>query len=337
MFFWSVQDFVMGLRGVLLGHEYLVQIGILHGDISENSILLALIPGSIRGYLTDFDMAIPYQTTFPKQQPFNPMEFALSRPSKPSDSLAPSGPFKAERTGTTPYMVINVLDGVDHTHHDDIESFFYVLVLFFMTYTRPLSQVDLTIAESQGYAQNVTSAQQSHIKEWPSLFQAWNGQFASEMKESFFTKDKHAQEFMRAVHERWKDRDVFVSIAALFGSSRSLFHGKSNRRVDHWEFVAVLDEWLEHYPVPSPGYNSCPSPASTSTHLRVPSRYFYHRALGRNNLCKAPYQIAHVTSIGSHVCGRFGISVKQFCTHVHSPVAQPVSSRTAGDWRERRS
>ncbi|KAH7890508.1 hypothetical protein F5I97DRAFT_1835962, partial [Phlebopus sp. FC_14] len=144
-FFWSVQDFIMGFRGALLGHQYLVQIGILHRDISENNILLALIPGLIRGYITDFDMAIPY------------------------------GPFKAERTvSTAPFMSINVLARKGHTHYDDVESFLYVLVLFFMTYKHPLSTVDLCNAEARNYTQNVTNFRRSHITDWPPLFQRWN-------------------------------------------------------------------------------------------------------------------------------------------------------------------
>ncbi|KAH7890623.1 hypothetical protein F5I97DRAFT_1837138, partial [Phlebopus sp. FC_14] len=174
MFFWSVQDFVMGLRGALLGHEYLVQIGILHRDISENNILLALIPGLIRGFITDFDMAIPYQMTAPQNQSLDAMGLVHSMLSRRSDSLPSAGPFKAERTGTTPFMSINVLGHKNHTHYDDVESFLYVLVLFFMTYKHPLSTVDLCNAEARNYTQNVTNSRRSHITDWPPLFQRWN-------------------------------------------------------------------------------------------------------------------------------------------------------------------
>ncbi|KAF9230794.1 hypothetical protein BU15DRAFT_68891 [Melanogaster broomeanus] len=47
-YFWGVHDFVRGLRGAILGHEYLTQIGILHRDISENNIVLARRPGEER-------------------------------------------------------------------------------------------------------------------------------------------------------------------------------------------------------------------------------------------------------------------------------------------------
>ncbi|KAH7890584.1 hypothetical protein F5I97DRAFT_2071222 [Phlebopus sp. FC_14] len=206
MFFWSVQDFVMGL----CGHQYLVQIGILHHDISENNILLALIPGLIRGYITDFDMAIPYQKTVPQQQPLNLMKFAFR-------------PFKAERTGTTPFMSINVLGSEGHTHYDDIESFLYVLVLFFMTYKHPLSAVDLRDAETQKYTQNVTNARRPYITDWPPLFQLWNTPHARHSKLAFFSVDDHARVFADTIRNHWKDDVVVASIVELLVSCRELF------------------------------------------------------------------------------------------------------------------
>ncbi|KAH7890509.1 hypothetical protein F5I97DRAFT_1835989 [Phlebopus sp. FC_14] len=272
MFFWSVQDFVMGLRGALLGHEYLVQIGILHRDISENNILLALIPGLIRGYITDFDMAIPYDMQSVQQSVnrqdsrvrLERMRHLYDRQSQPSDSLPPVGPFKAERTGTTPFMSINVLGRKGHTHYDDVESFLYVLVLFFMTYKHPLSIVDLRNAETQNYTQNVTKARRSHITDWPPLFQRWNGLpvDAAGSKLAFFTLDDHVLAFEGHVKHSWKNKDVALSIAYLLESCRDLFNSRPERRVSHKDFIDVLDEWLELYPVPPAGYNSCPAPGS---------------------------------------------------------------------------
>ncbi|KAH7887353.1 hypothetical protein F5I97DRAFT_1941833 [Phlebopus sp. FC_14] len=324
MFFWSVQDFVMGLRGALLGHQYLVQIGILHRDISENNILLALIPGLIRGYITDFDMAIPYDIQAVPQQDsrgvLEHMRYRKAKQSQPSDSL-PLGPFKAERTGTTPFMSIDVLRRLDHTHYDDIESFFYVLVLFFMTYTHPLSEVDHRHAETQNYTQNINTVQRPHIKRWPDMFQTWNGPDASVHKLAFFQHDEYARAFGGHVQDCWKNDDVAFSIGHLSESCRNLFNSRPERRVSHEDFIGVLDKWLADYPVPPAGYNSCPLPASTSTYLSFRLTHFCHRVQGRNNLCKAPYRTAHLTSIGSCICGRPGISVKRCCIHVYSLVA----------------
>ncbi|KAH7890257.1 hypothetical protein F5I97DRAFT_1834016, partial [Phlebopus sp. FC_14] len=247
MFFWSVQDFVMGLRGALLGHEYLVQIGILHRDISENNILLALIPGLIRGYITDFDMAIPYDMqSVPQQSVIQPdsrrrleyMRYLQAKQSQPSDSLPPVRPFKAERTGTTPFMSINVLGHRGNTHYDDVESFLYVLVLFFMTYKHPLSTVDLSNAGTQNYAHNVTNARRPHITGWPPLFQLWNGPQARHSKLAFFSVHDHAEAFEEHVQDCWKNNDVALSIADLLESCRDLFNSRPERRVSHKDFIA---------------------------------------------------------------------------------------------------
>ncbi|KIK24561.1 hypothetical protein PISMIDRAFT_403191 [Pisolithus microcarpus 441] len=56
-YFWSPHDFVRGVIGALLGHQYLCEIGILHCDISENNIVLSLCQRGL-GALIDFDMAI---------------------------------------------------------------------------------------------------------------------------------------------------------------------------------------------------------------------------------------------------------------------------------------
>ncbi|KAH7890515.1 hypothetical protein F5I97DRAFT_37309 [Phlebopus sp. FC_14] len=266
MFFWSIQDFVMGLRDALIGHEHLVQIGILHHDISENNILLAPATGLVRGYMTDFDMAIPYDMQSVRQQVsrgrLEYMRYLQAKKSQPSDSLPPVRPFKAERTGTAPFMSINVLGRMGHTHYDDVESFLYVLVLFFMTYKNPLSTVDLCNAEAQSYTQNVINARRPHITDWPPLFQLWNGLHAAGSKLEFFAFDGHALAFVEHVQGCWKNNDVVLSIADLLESCLNLFNSRPERRVSHREFIAVLDEWLEHYPVPPAGYNSCPLPGS---------------------------------------------------------------------------
>jgi RIO-like serine/threonine protein kinase len=78
MYFWSAHDFVLGLRDAIIGasvhllflnseiiwysgHAYLVDIGILHRDVSENNIVLGCHPKDTRGYIMDLDMAIPYR------------------------------------------------------------------------------------------------------------------------------------------------------------------------------------------------------------------------------------------------------------------------------------
>ncbi|KAH8115102.1 hypothetical protein DFH11DRAFT_1591421, partial [Phellopilus nigrolimitatus] len=72
-YFWSLQDFVMGIADALEGHKFLAEKKILHRDISENNVVLALDPSeSSRGYLIDLDMATDY----------NPGEQPLAKPEK---------------------------------------------------------------------------------------------------------------------------------------------------------------------------------------------------------------------------------------------------------------
>ncbi|KAH7890499.1 hypothetical protein F5I97DRAFT_36731 [Phlebopus sp. FC_14] len=185
-------------------------------------------------------------------------------------------------------MSINVLGRKGHTHYDDVESFLYVLVLFFMTYKHPLSIVDLRNAETQNYTQNVTNAQRSHITDWPPLFQCWNGLpvDAAGSKLAFFTLDDHAEVFGEHVRDGWKNYVVAFPIVELFESCLNLFNSRPERHVSHREFIAVFDKWLEQYPVPPPGYNNCPLPVSTSTYLSCYLTHFYHRVQDKNNLCK---------------------------------------------------
>ncbi|KAH7890490.1 hypothetical protein F5I97DRAFT_36474 [Phlebopus sp. FC_14] len=64
---------------------------------------------SFRGYITDFDMAIPYDMQSVQQSVnqqdsrvrLERMRHLYDRQSQPSDSLPPVGPFKAERTNVT--------------------------------------------------------------------------------------------------------------------------------------------------------------------------------------------------------------------------------------------
>ncbi|KAF8839894.1 hypothetical protein BDN67DRAFT_969310, partial [Paxillus ammoniavirescens] len=134
-YFWSAHDFVLGLRDAIIGHAYLVDIGILHRDVSENNIVLGCHPEDTRGCIMDLDMAIPYKPQ-PSSQPLNlktiveKLELRFEGKKAPMTSQM-SIPFKADRTGTTPYMSVNVLFGRGHSHFDDMESFFYVLLLFF--------------------------------------------------------------------------------------------------------------------------------------------------------------------------------------------------------------
>ncbi|KIJ09339.1 hypothetical protein PAXINDRAFT_17573, partial [Paxillus involutus ATCC 200175] len=172
-YFWSAHDFVLGLRDAIIGHAYLVDIGILHRDVSENNIVLGCHPEDTRGCIMDLDMAIPYVLQSSSQA--SPDVDALLN--KAMDRLKPNevpmtsqtpGPFKADRTGTTAYMSIEVLLGRGHTHFDDMESFFYVLLLFFLSYDGPMSKGKLLQAHDRGFT--LQFGRPAHIHTWSPAF-----------------------------------------------------------------------------------------------------------------------------------------------------------------------
>jgi hypothetical protein len=69
-------------------------------------------------------------------------------------------------------MSINLLSGVvtAHSEYDDIESFFYILLLFFLSYTKPLPKDDLSKAQDAGFTLQATSDWPSHIATLPTRF-----------------------------------------------------------------------------------------------------------------------------------------------------------------------
>lgn len=115
------------LLGALIGHASLCfQGGILHRDISNSNIMytaapfpmsttdlalhadflpnqtLAAAPVQLNGFLIDLDYAVPHGPREPSGAP--------------------------HRTGTLPFMSIDVLSHGPHTYSDDLESFLYVLL-----------------------------------------------------------------------------------------------------------------------------------------------------------------------------------------------------------------
>ncbi|KAI5984334.1 hypothetical protein EDD15DRAFT_1733736 [Pisolithus albus] len=176
-YFWSPHDFVRGVIGALLGHKYLCEIGILHCDISENNVVLSLRRDGL-GALIDFDMAIVRRPNMPTPLPEKSAKevaaklvASIYRP--PAPLPASDEQYKAQRTGTTPYMSVGVLAGAPHTHFDDIESFLYVLVLFFVSYKGPLEKDTLKRAWLAGFTQPVGMGRLSHVTEWPDMFKEW--------------------------------------------------------------------------------------------------------------------------------------------------------------------
>ncbi|KAH7887123.1 hypothetical protein F5I97DRAFT_1107580 [Phlebopus sp. FC_14] len=259
--FWSIQDFVLGLRGALLGHQYLVKNNMLHRDVSENNVFLACEPGQPRGCLMDFDMAVRYQVSEQTPEEADDIEILTNFPSygsAPKESH--KGPFKAERTGTIPYMSMNVLQGKRHTHYDDIESFFYVLLLFFISYKGPLPTSDLDAAHRRGFNQVTGSGRAQNICDWPERFRPWSETMLSSRlaKLELLTREQSSQiTYAIAVlmSELWGST-LYPAIGNLVAACLRLFQGTP--RVTHDQFIGVLDNWLKAYPAPPDGCNNCP-------------------------------------------------------------------------------
>ncbi|KAH7884379.1 kinase-like domain-containing protein [Phlebopus sp. FC_14] len=262
-YFWSVQDFVQGLLGALLGHQYLVEINILHRDVSENNVVLAVDPSDPRGAIMDFDMAIRYEQPKRPSQSLPTNESMISDPA-PGETSGESrnGPFKAERTGTTPYMSFRVLAGKEHTHYDDIESFFYVLLLFFFSYNGPLPTNELKDAHDRGFIQVLGLGRARNIRDWPAMFLPWSASMSAAFhsKYTLLSRELGPQMFKEMTLELKKLWGAsYTPVATLIARSLDLFQDRSpDNRVTHAEFVQVLEKWLEEFPQPLDGCNSCP-------------------------------------------------------------------------------
>ncbi|KAG6378983.1 hypothetical protein JVT61DRAFT_13271 [Boletus reticuloceps] len=269
-YFWGVHDFVRGLRGALLGHEYLTKIGILHRDISENNIVLGLRPEGERGCLIDFDMAILQNADEPTQpqpqpQPIKPWTRFSTLSTLKSSAL----PEKAVLTGTFPYISYNVLWGRRHTQFDDVESFLYVLLLFFFSYAGALSVSELRKADEAGFVRSIGPDRPSHMRNWPKEYADWaDGQAKQIGNNKYAAVARGAEriiesiEFMDCLQNNWPE-ELHDPICDLIHASFTIFHrsmaaNRSRTEVSHAEFISVLDEWLNLCSHLEDKFSNCP-------------------------------------------------------------------------------
>ncbi|KAH7921431.1 hypothetical protein BV22DRAFT_1132296 [Leucogyrophana mollusca] len=281
-FFWSIQDFVMGVRGALLGHQWLVTQGFLHRDVSENNIVLALRPTDPqRGYLIDFDMAVRYENKgdSPLDVGKGGLEKHLAKArerienqKRRSKSKSANGKLAEGRTGTTPYMSLNVLtDGHVHGPADDVESFLWVLLLFIYSYKRPLNREVLQRADEREFTHVLSSGKPVHVVQWPpKLLEFSEGNYSTieKAKRSMFT---HFGEFLinatdeLSTSKRWESLPLAQSYTLLLLQAFGQFTEWNDKagepvpgKATHDELLKVLDEWLSTHPTPITGYNECP-------------------------------------------------------------------------------
>ncbi|KAH7914938.1 hypothetical protein BJ138DRAFT_1142966 [Hygrophoropsis aurantiaca] len=272
-FFWSIQDFVMGVRGALLGHQWLVHQGILHSDVSENNIVLACVPWEgQRGYIIDFDNAIYYTkdanldvAASVKKRQSRSERYRANRQATSNQKH-----YAELRTGTTPYMSINVLTNRNHRPSDDVESFFYVLLLFIFSYCRPQERQEQMLAATQGFTHTLGSGQPANLVVWPSKILKFSEGTYDDIAAAKTFMFNHSEKFLREAESglvaRWQNRDLVDTYYELLNECFDVFAieqepGQVLRRVvTHSEFVEVIDAWLasEDSSVPIDGFNQCP-------------------------------------------------------------------------------
>ncbi|KAF8448663.1 hypothetical protein L210DRAFT_3522817 [Boletus edulis BED1] len=277
-YFWGVHDFVRGLRGALLGHKYLTKIGILHRDISENNIVLGLRPEDERGYLIDLDMAILQNAEEPTEpEPVKPRTRCSTRSTQKSSifsELDSKKHMRALRTGTFPYISYNVLGGGRHTQFDDVESFLYVLLLFFFSYAGPLSVSELHEADEAGFIHSIGSGRPSHMRNWPDKYAGWaDGETLAIADQKCFSitnvngtkRIMESTEFLGCLKNNWPE-ELHVPICDLIEDSLTLFYNGTLRiaangsrtEVSHTEFISTLESWLDTYSHLEDKFSHCP-------------------------------------------------------------------------------
>ena len=171
--------------------------------------------------------------------------------------------------GTIPYMSINVLRGRDHTYLDDLESFLYVLVLFFFSYKGPLSKAELAAAHRRHFTHPIGSGQLPHVTAWPSMFNYWETtdfQLAAAQKSGQLvdvTRWLHFISYTRHdIGARWVDPEsgyrLPISILKLIVECWQIFDERRKEPVTHRGFIDVLGSWLETYKDDEARWSNCP-------------------------------------------------------------------------------
>ena len=175
-------------------------------------------------------------------------------------------------------MSFNVLRGGKHTYHDDVESFLYVLLLFFFSYAGPLSKEELLAADTQGFVHPLGSGRLAHMRRWPEDYIFWaEGQIhrVASSKDSDLNGRKGAHRLVWSAHVQqcmatnWPGEELQRAILLLLGECWQMFInsrrctaiglGLDNTNVSHGEFIRLLDRWLaEFVDLEASACSSCP-------------------------------------------------------------------------------
>jgi hypothetical protein len=157
-----------------------------------------------------------------------------------------------------------------------VESFLYVLLLFFFSYAGPLSDSELRKADQIGFVQSIGSGRPSHMRNWPKKYADWADGDPLEIGEQ-----KHSRistfrgvmritqraEFVDCLKNNWPE-ELHLPITHLIEASFRTFYNstlradsisrESRTEVSHAEFIGTLDKWLSTYSDLEDKFSDCP-------------------------------------------------------------------------------
>jgi hypothetical protein len=164
--------------------------------------------------------------------------------------------------------------GGRHTHFDDVESFLYVLLLFFFSYAGPLSDSELRDADEAGFVQSIGSGRPSHMRNWPKKYADWaDGKpLQIGIKKHYSISDVNgvtsiieSAEFVNCLEDNWPEA-LHLPITRLIRASSRTFYNSTLRtaakgkrtEVSHAEFISMLTKWLDMYSDLEDKFSNCP-------------------------------------------------------------------------------
>ena len=167
-------------------------------------------------------------------------------------------------------MSYNILRGGRHTHFDDVESFLYVIFLFFFSYAGPLSVSELLEADQAGFVSSMGSGRLSHMRSWPKDYADWadgDAWTVGKLKlATIISPDViESPEFARCLENNWPAR-LHAPIANLIQDSFTIFQDstlhtlakRSRTEVSHAKFISVLEKWLKEHVHLEEDCSNCP-------------------------------------------------------------------------------
>ena len=166
-----------------------------------------------------------------------------------------------------------MLRGNRHTHFDDVESFLYVLLLFFFSYAGPLPKAELECAHENGFVRPVGSGSLPHMRSWPKKFADWaDGEARSVgLSKAIHISTTDGLEFILqddkvgdCFRDNWPE-DLQSPIRSLlkdaFAAFRTSIQGSAalggRTELSHDKFVKILDDWLQKYSGFEAEYSNC--------------------------------------------------------------------------------